>query len=154
MFVSAVNPEPWQSCLSTRKCTDKQQKSQLSRLKNHSIYCNELSIYIDIHHNEDSRLKFYPTAQDEKADRRLAHQMLVQHRRVATTTGERRSIVNTASTLGRSEAKLLWIGQLLLFLLAHSALLPRLAPVMARSTALLKPVCAHDSIGLVTESDE
>ena len=86
----------------------------------------------DIHHNEDSRLKFYPTAQDEKADRRFAHQMLVQHRRVATTTGERRSIVNTASTLGRSEAKLSWIRQLLLFLLTHSALSPRLAPIMAR----------------------
>ena len=92
----------------------------------------------DIHHNEDSRLKFYPTAQDEKADRRFAQQMLVQYQRVATTTGERRSIVNTASTLGRSEAKLLWIGQLLLFLLAHSALSPRLAPIMARSTASRK----------------
>ena len=54
----------------------------------------------DIHHNEDSRLKFYPTAQDEKADSRFAQQMLVQYQRVATTTGERRSIVNTAITLG------------------------------------------------------
>ena len=45
IFVSAVNPEQWQSDLSTGKCTDKQQNSQLSHFKNHSIYCNELSIY-------------------------------------------------------------------------------------------------------------